>query len=322
MIYSLTVTNYLGETIKMDLADPLNSGFAIKKIEGLGPGKADINTTDIATTDGSLYNSARMNKRNIVLNLIFMATDIEAQRQMSYKYFPIKKELTLEFQTDHRRAKISGYVESNEPDIFSKQESSKISIICPDPYFISVSDDEEGVTTFSGTEPAFEFLIDSQTLEPIPEEDGSPYSTLHNDSLTERLIEFGHIMIKKEETIYYQGDAEVGVVINIHAVGNVEMLNIYNVQTREKMSIDTDKLEAMTGKKIVSGDQITISTTRNNKRITLTRSGLQYNILNALNKDADWFTLTKGDNIFTYTANYGANNLQFSIENQILYEGI
>jgi hypothetical protein len=66
MIKSVTVTNYLGESIKMELGFPEKSGFLIQNIDGLGPGKATINLTQFATSDGSLFNSAKLNERNIV----------------------------------------------------------------------------------------------------------------------------------------------------------------------------------------------------------------------------------------------------------------
>ena len=54
--------------------------------------------------------------------------------------FPLKKPVYLRFNTDnHGEAQgteplqVYGYVETNEPDIFSEMESSSISIICPDP---------------------------------------------------------------------------------------------------------------------------------------------------------------------------------------------
>ena len=134
MIKSVTVTNYLGESLKMELTNPYDSGIAITDITGIGPGKADINVTELTSSDGSLYNSARLGTRNIVMTLRFMiAPDIETVRQKSYKYFPIKKELILTFETDNRSCYIAGYVESNEPVIFDENEYTQISIICPDP---------------------------------------------------------------------------------------------------------------------------------------------------------------------------------------------
>ena len=68
MIYSFTITNYLGDTIKLTLREPALSGFLIKSVTGLGPVKANINTTEVATNDGSKFNSARLTQRNIVFH--------------------------------------------------------------------------------------------------------------------------------------------------------------------------------------------------------------------------------------------------------------
>ena len=88
------------------------------------------------------------------------------------------------------------------------------------------------------------------------------------------------------------------------------------------MRIDTDKMKAFTGSGIVAGDEITICTVKGKKSITLLRNGKTTNILNCLDKAADWFQLAKGDNVFAYTAEEGSSNLQFKIENRIIYEGV
>ena len=60
MIKSVTITNHLDESIKLDLFNPEESGFIIKNIEGLGPVKANINFKELATNDGSIDNSTRL----------------------------------------------------------------------------------------------------------------------------------------------------------------------------------------------------------------------------------------------------------------------
>ena len=65
-----------------------------------------------------------------------------------------------------------------------------------------------------------------------------------------------------------------------------------------------------------------INTSKGDKSITLIREGVSYNILNCLDKNTDWFTLAKGDNIFAFTADSGVTNLQFRIENKVIYEGV
>lgn len=307
MIYSFAVTNYLGDRIKLELGRPEVSGFLIKSVTGLGPVKANVNTTEVVTNDGSMFNSARLSQRNIVFQLAFVDTiygeTIEDVRQKSYKYFPAKKSVEIVIETDNRYVKTKGYVESNEPDIFNSQEGTQISIICPDPYFYSAGEDGNNVTDFYTIDPVFEF----------------PFS---NESLTEPLLVFGEIQIKTEGVITYHGDSEIGIVIYIHAIGQASNINIYNTETREVMTINTTKLEKLTGKGLVASDDIVINTAKGEKSITLVREGVSYNILNCLDKNTDWFTLSKGDNIFAFTAETGVTNLQFRIENQVIYEGV
>lgn len=307
MIYSIVVTNYLGDRIKLELGKPDVSGFLIKSITGLGPAKANVNTTEVSTNDGSLFNSARLSQRNIVLDMVFINTvygeSIEDLRQKSYKYFPLKKSVELTIETDNRYVKTTGYVESNEPNIFSSQEGTQISIICPDPYFYSAGEDGNNVTNFYSIDTMFEF----------------PFS---NESLDEPLLVFGEIQIKTEGVITYHGDSEIGVMIYIHAIGPATNINIYNTETREVMRINTEKISSLTGKGIVASDDIVINTAKGEKSITLIREGVSYNILNCLDKNTDWFTLAKGDNIFAFTADSGVTNLQFRVENKVIYEGV
>lgn len=222
---------------------------------------------------------------------------------MSYKYFPVKRAITLLFETDNRKLQISGYVESNEPDIFSSQESAEISIICPNPYFYASGDDSTVTTTFSNISSAFEF----------------PFS---NESLTTDLIEMGLIETNTERNIYYSGDGDIGFTITIHAIGEATNITIYNMTTRESMEIDTEKLEELTGSGLLYGDDIIICTVKNQKSATLLRDGVTTNILNCISKDSTWFQLTKGDNLYAYTAETYPENLQFTITNQTIYEGV
>lgn len=304
MIKSVTITNHLDESIKLDLFNPEESGFIIKSIEGLGPVKANINFKELATNDGAIDNSARLSSRNIVMSLQFMESPtIEETRLKSYKYFPIKRNIKFLIETDSRICETIGRVETNVPTIFSNDEGCQISILCSNPYFYSAGENGTKQTIFYGTEPLFEF----------------PFS---NESLTEDLIEFGSIENRTEGTIYYDGDAEIGITIQIHAVGEAEGLVIYNTKTREIMRINDDKLKSLMGSGIQAGDEIIITTSRGEKGIYMLRSGVTTNILNSLEKPIKWFQLSKGDNTFAYTASAGLTNLQFRIENKVIYEGV
>lgn len=307
MIKSIAITNHVNESYKITLTRPDLSGFLISRIDGLGPPKAEIGMIDLATNDGGRYNSAKVTPRNITMDIIFHDNEaglsIEELRQKSYKYFPIKKQIKFMIETDERVCETYGYVESNEPVIFGGRAGTSISIICPDPFFYSSGESGTTVSIFYAIEPNFEFEFS-------------------NESLSSDLIEFGLITQESEQTIVYEGDVEVGILITIHALGPVENISIVNTQTYESMHIDTVRLQELTGDGMGNGDTIMISTVLGRKYATLLRSGVYYNIINCIDRDVDWFQLSKGDNIFAYMAEEGYSNLEFSIQHQTLYEGV
>lgn len=176
MIKSITVKNYLNESLTIELTRPEKSGFIVKNITGLGPDKADVNITEVVTRDGGIFNSARKTTRNIVMQLEFtydpQLTDvglysIEDCRHRSYQYFPLKRKVSLDILTDSQELTIDGYVETNEPDIFSQKEGCMISILCTDPFFKSKN---KQITQESGSVKAFEFPF-SNELVPLTEDD-------------------------------------------------------------------------------------------------------------------------------------------------------
>ena len=302
MIKAVTVTNNLGESLRMELTNPSSSGLIIREIEGLGPVKATINFTESANIDGAYENSARLETRNIVLSLQFLPKPtIEDTRQMTYKYFPVKRNVRLHVETDNRSCYVDGRVESNEPDIFSKEEGCQISILCADPHFYALAED---MLSFYGATPMFEFPFENPDRE-------------------EPLIEFGKIRLSTSGNVPYTGDSEIGVTIVIYAGGEATGLTIYDLETRQIFKINDEKLKTiMGGTGITKGDQITINSEKSKKSVTLLRSGVETNILNAVDRPIGWFELYKGNNVFTYRAEEGLEYLQFQIKHKNLYEGV
>jgi len=331
MINSVTITNHLNESILIDLRDPVPSGFLIQYIDGLGPPKANIEVTEMSLMDGSFYNSARAQTRNIVFGITFVTPwrsivleptppppdpqieggeltgentsgiTIEDIRQKSYKYFPLKKRIKMVFDTDNRTSEVYGYVESNTPNIFSANEGTIISIVCPFSYLLG---EEINEIAFGSRIPLFEF----------------PFSNPYGSAT----LEFSEIDNLFTRNIYYNGDVDIGVIATIHAIGDAENVTIYKIEPlpSEDIKIDTDRLVALTGEGIHAGDDIIISTVKGDKYAHLFRDGETINILNCLEKYPDWFQLTKGDNIFTYEAETGGLNLQVKLHYQLAYEGI
>ena len=71
-----------------------------------------------------------------------------------------------------------------------------------------------------------------------------------------------------------------------------------------------------------AGDELFITTMQGRKTARLLRNGKYSNVIAAIDKTSNWFKLTKGDNLFIVTSNSGAGNVEMSVANQTLYEGI
>lgn len=331
MIKSVIVTNNLGESIEMELRSPEKSGFLITDIDGIGPGSGNINITELATMDGGIYDSARLPSRNIVLNIRFYDEyeTVETLRMKSYKYFPIKKEISLTVVTDSVMLRTSGFVEKNEPNIFSNEEGTQISIICPDPNLYLK---DPSIKRFNTIRPLFQFpfkggtyiesvsdLIDDRS-ENIIDSNNDPI-LLTTYELTHK-IKMSLMDLSQYQTLYYSGHEDVGIEMRFHFLGVVTNPTIYNITKNKKMSINTEMIEKISGSGIIFGDDIVISTVKGKKSIVLIRNGEYFNIFNCLDKDTSWITLSHGENILYITSDSGIEYVNLTIVNDIVYEGV
>jgi len=123
---------------------PLGVGeLCLRPIDGLGPVKATVNTTDFPTEAGGIYLSSKTGQRNIVLTVEFkpewtLGSTVGALREKLDEVFMPTNKVELDFlKTDGKTYRIEGTVESNEPSVFTKDPVSQISILCPEPYFTS-----------------------------------------------------------------------------------------------------------------------------------------------------------------------------------------
>ncbi len=123
------------------------SHLAVTNIDGLAPMAGTINLDDNAGADGSIFNSARAQNRNIVITMKpfyedgydfdgnYIRQSMEVCRRKIYLIFPLKKKVRLKFETESRTYYIDGYVETINADYFGDLEGAQVSILCPDPYF-------------------------------------------------------------------------------------------------------------------------------------------------------------------------------------------
>ena len=108
---------------------------------GLSPSAAVVYTANIASQNGSVFQSSRLNTRNIVLTFTLLS-NIEDNRRIIYKYFSTGEKVTL-YYYGTRDVWIDGYVETMNVNQFAEtphKQVIQVSILCPDPLLKSIED--------------------------------------------------------------------------------------------------------------------------------------------------------------------------------------
>ena len=263
-----------------------NPNYSLMSVEGMDPAAAMIGTAASATMDGSVFRSAKIGERNIVI-LIAVEEPCEKNRVDLYRYVRTKKELTVYVKNEERDVYINGYAEAMPIGFFEQKETVQISIICTDPYFRDV---EKTSVSISGTESLFEFPFS------IPEEG----------------IEFSSISENTEKDIINRGDAEVGAIFRLYASAPTKNPSIYLPFLNIAFFLEIS---------MIAGDEIVINTIKGQKIVKLIRNGIETNIINTLKFGSKWLQLEPGQNRIGYLAE-PADSLTCMIEFNALYEGV
>ena len=284
-MFSLIVENSKGEQLSLSQ----NSNYVITGISGLTPPSSTINLSSNYGTDGSRFNSSKVEKRNIVIN-VKPQKPVEANRINLYRYFKTKQYCKIYYSNDARSVYIEGYVEAIEGDLFEKTQVIQISIICPQPYFKGLA---EIAIDISNVIAAFEFPFETDNVG----------------------VEVSVYDYYKVANVYNSGDVESGMIIHFTASGSVtNPIKIINTNNGEFLSIDHIMLE---------GEEITINTYDNEKSIYYKNSsGEISNLLSYLADGSKFLKCDYGLNQFTYTAGSGISNLKCEIIYRDLYEGV
>lgn len=363
MIKEVVVTNSTGEFVTMTLTRPDSSGFVITNIQGLGPGKSTINVRENSLANGSMFNSSKTPSRNIVFTLRFLpvpligqpVASIENARLKTYRYFPNESRIRIDVTTDAGTFYIYGYVESNEPTIFSNTEGAVISVLCPDPFFRDINGNIGG------------------TIESIIDAFSFPFS---NESLVTKTIVFGNRFFQSTLfTIPFPGTVNVGPTLTIYAVGgqvNNPRITFYNqyspgdvdtlgftftvvtpwvtstpyllgdhvskndatwiciaahtsgtwaTDVATKWMVVTNVLTPLE-----NGDHLTIVCEKGNRSVTRFLASdptHPRDYIGALTYDSSWPFLHPGDNVYSYDADDGSKEfIRFEYEYTNLYSGV
>lgn len=310
MIKSFTVTNYLGESIEMDIRKPEDTGFLITSVTGITDPEADISLSD-SPYDGSVYSSARVSEREITMSIIFyqdnkvldpisnqkVILDIEQLRHKCYRYFPLKKPLSLIVTNDSGSYEITGYVKANEINIFTKQEGAQIQIECPDPYFKKAGD-------------------------PVNIELSDVIGNFQFPVKFEQTQQFGFVKPYPMTEIDYNGASDCGIKIHMLALGPVINPVIYDLNNSQYIKILNSKLILKTGFGFSTYDEIVINTERGQKSVMFNHEGVLTSVYQSMDKNSKWITLTTGINRFAYSADSGRENLRVTLEFFPKYLGV
>lgn len=282
-MYTLKAKNKRGDILTLTN----NPAYDLVSVEGLTPSTANIATSPSGQLDGEKFNSARLNKRNVVLTVV-PKPDVETNRINLYKWFSPKQQVRIYYKNETRDIYVDGRVESMDGSLFDNPQSYTISIICPSAYLSAV---EETVQTANYATALFEFPFSI-------EESGIEISTYDSVST---------VVVSNES------DIATGMIIELSASGDVENPKIYRRDTLENFALNFT---------MQAGDVIQISTVKGNKSVILTRDGTDTNIINNVAKSVTWFQLEPGDNLFTYEASGGLQDLSITFIYNRIYAGV
>ena len=278
----LKIENEYGEVL-----DFAKNNDIFVKVAGLTPSGATINTSKIATKDGTKFNSSTLNERNITLT-IFPQGNVEKNRINLYRYIRLGAYIKLYLKNGSRDVWIDGYVEDLSGDLYESPQQLQASIICADPYFKAI---KSNTTTFSSIVSLFTFPF-------VLGSDGVIIS--QNSGYAER-------------NVVNDSDNKNGAIIELYSTDIATNPTIYNMSTNESFTINHE---------FQTGDIVRLDTRSGERSLKLIRNGVETNILNQMQRGSKWFELRVGDNLFSYVAQSGAENLQMTVELQPIFTGV
>lgn len=284
-MFNLIIETQNGE--RLDFSQ-VRDKYDILSIDGLTSPDTNINTSNLYYADGCVINSMKAEKRNIVINLN-IKPPIETNRLELYKFFACKAKITLYWTNDSRDVYIKGIVEKFETNLFDKVQQPQISIICPQPYFISTTEDVIG---FTDSESLFEFpfSISWPPGKAISEEKGR----------ISQLVDVG--------------EATTGIIIKISAVGGaVTNPTVMNRTTGDTFTINYTMSDSQ---------QIVVNSNVGEKSIYLYTGSSKKNFLSKRKYGTQWITCVPGYNDFYYTADSGSDYMQVEFIMAKKYQGV
>lgn len=295
MIHSVVATNRLGYTYTFDMQNRIVTGF---DVSGLG---ADVNYTE-TNFSGSRYQNTVLRNRELALEVQirkqFQTEELmDVQRDKMYRVFtPESNPIRFDFKlTNGEEYYLTAYslttpiMRPNKSDNHEAFQRALLQFTCTDPYIYQNVESRLDLATYEG---GFEFDWE------IPE-DGDEFETRG---------------VSLNGTIFYPGTGIDGMVIKFIASGTIVNPIITNIFTSDFIKLNTT---------LISGDVVTVTTYKGDRKIILNRGGNESNIFNTISLPGSSFLqLNPGDNTFTYGADSGSELLDIVIEYRIRKVGV
>ena len=267
------------------------SPFVLADADGVYDVKNSVYLSENSMIDGAVYQGSVAKYRNIVLTL----TDNKAyqsDRDRLNQLFKDKEPGTLYFREgDNPTRKIEYIVESMTSTGKQGKRDHQISLICPDPFFYDVDDQEEKMASWVS---AFEFE---------KEFDAAGF-------------EFGYQTDERLKTITNEyAEDNTGMTIIMTCSGAVVNPSVTRVESNEAIYVGSSAKPF----EMQAGDVLTITTATGNKHVTLTRGGATSEVNQYLTEDSVFIQLMRGDNTIGYDADSGAANLSVEVQYRLKY---
>ena len=264
-IPTIKIENEKGEVLNLS-ADPRYMPI----LTGTGPPGATINRSKVGTVDGTRYNSATVNERNLLLT-VYIQRDVARARRNLYRWLGSKQYIKVYYQEDDLDVYSEGYVDDPNVNPWENQQNLSASIICPMPYWRDV---RATYTDASIIKSLLEFPM-------ATEADGIELSI--DDKVN-------------SAQIYNNGTAESGLTMVLEATTRTVNPKIYIIGTGEFIGFDVE---------LTAGDRLEVCTIDGQKSVVHVRDGVRSNYINTVMDGHTWLKLPPGVTEMSYTKEDG-----------------
>lgn len=266
--------------------------FLLVDAEGCYTVSNNVTISENTMTDGGAYQGSVAKVRNIVLTIKDLTNHVY-NRNLLHALFKSGDLGTLVFHEATNERQIDYYVESITSTGESGSRTYQISLLCPDPFFYAM---EDIIVYMAAWIPNFIF----------------PHEFIASGE------ELGYRSAERLQSISNENAADnIGMDILIYANGAVSNPSITRVESDETITVGSSAKPL----NLVSGDQVLITTSDNNKQVYLIHEGVTTPINEYLTEDSVFIQLMRGVNSIGYDADSGVDNMVVQITYRLKFAG-